>query len=60
NLTPIEPVKLTDDNNRFSFIITSPKGWISPPFCALGDYKFCIKHKKGKVANLVPFKKKKW
>ena len=58
NLTPIEPVKLTDDNNRFSFIITSTKGWISPPFCVPGGYKFCIKHKEGKIARLMLFKEK--
>ena len=58
NLTPIEPVKLTDENNRFSFIITSSKGWISPPFCVPGGYKFCIKHKEGKMASLMLFKEK--
>ena len=58
NLTPIEPVKLTDENNRFSFIITSSKGWISPPFCVPGGYKFCIKHKEGKIASLMLFKEK--
>ena len=58
NLTPIEPVKLNDDNNRFSFIITSTKGWISPPFCVPGGFKFCIKHKEGKIASLMLFKEK--
>ena len=58
NLTPIEPVKLTDDSNKFSFIITSTKGWISPPFCVPGGYKFCIKHKEGKIASLMLFKEK--
>ena len=58
NLTPIEPVKLNDENNRFSFIITSTKGWISPPFCVPGGYKFCIKHKEGKIASLMLFKEK--
>ena len=54
----IEPVKLASGNNRFSFIITSSKGWISPPFCVPGGYKFCIKHKEGKMASLVLFKGK--
>ena len=58
SLVAIEPIKLTDDNNRFSFIITSTKGWSSPPFCVPGGYKFCIKHKEGKMASLILFKEK--
>ena len=58
SLVAIEPVKLTAENNSFSFIITSSKGWISPPFCVPGGYKLCIKHKEGKLASLVLFKEK--
>jgi hypothetical protein len=58
SLTPIEPVKLTDENSSFSFIITSSEGWISPPFCVPGGYKLCIKHKEGKMANLMLLKEK--
>ena len=58
SLVAIEPVKLTTENKSFSFIITSSKGWISPPFCVPGGYKFCIKHKEGKIAGLMLFKEK--
>ena len=56
SVTPVEPVKLTDQNNTFSFIITSTKGWIlSPPFCISDGYKFYIKHKEGRMASLMLF-----
>ena len=58
SVPPVEPVKLTAGNDRFSFIITSTKGWISPPFCVPGGYKFYIKHNEGKMASLMLFRGK--
>ena len=58
SVTPIEPVRLTRVNDNFSFIITSSKGWRSPPFCVPGGYIFCIKHKEGNMASLILFKEK--
>ena len=55
-LTFIEPVKLTGVNDSFSFIITSSRGWTSPPFCVLDGYTFCIKHKEGRVVCLMLLK----
>ena len=54
----VEPVKLTDEDNRFSFSITSSQGWSSPPFSVLDGYTFCIKHKEGRTANLMLLKGK--
>ena len=56
SLTLVEPVKLTDENNTFSFSLTSSKGWISPPFCVLDGYKFCVKHKERRQASLMLLK----
>ena len=58
SLTIVEPVKLTGDNNSFSFSITLSQGWTSPPFCVLDGYTFCIKHKAGNIANLMLLKGK--
>ena len=55
-LTLAEPVKLTDENDTFSFTLTLSDGWISPPFYVLGGYKFCIKHKMGAIASLLLLK----
>ena len=55
-LTLAEPVKLTDENDTFSFTLTLSEGWISPPFYVLGGYKFCIKHKTGAIASLLLLK----
>ena len=58
HLTPIEPVKLTDENSSFTFHITSSRGWTSPPFSVLDGYTFSIKHKEGKKASLMLLKGK--
>ena len=58
SLTYVEPVKLTDENNCFSFSITLSRGWTSPPFCVLDGYTFCIKHKEGRTASLMLLKGK--
>ena len=55
-LTLAEPVKLTNENNTFSFTLTSSEGWMSPPFYVPGGYKFCIKHKTGTTASLLLLK----
>ena len=56
SLTFVEPVKLTGVNNSFSFSITLSRGWTSPPFCVLDGYTFCIKHKEGRVVDLMLLK----
>ena len=58
SLTFTEPVKLTDENNTFSFSITSSQGWTSPLFCVQDGYTFCIKHKEGRTASLMLLKGK--
>ena len=58
SLTFVEPVKLTNTSNTFSFYITLSKGWSSPPFCVQDGYTFCIKHKEGRIASLMLLKGK--
>ena len=59
NLPPVEPVKLTDENDSFSFVINLSQGWISPPFCVPGGCTFYIKHNEGKRASLMLLRRKK-
>ena len=59
NQTFIEPVKLTDSSNSFTFNITSSRGWTSPPFSVLDGYTFSIKHKEGVKASLMLLKGKR-
>jgi hypothetical protein len=60
NLTLVKPVELTesDDNNSFTFNITSSRGWTSPPFSVPVGYTFSITHKEEKKASLMLLKGK--
>ena len=46
-------MKLDDHSQRFTFLLTSSEGWVSPPFYVLDGYKFCIENKSGDKASLL-------
>lgn len=56
SLTLVEPVTLTGEGSTFSFMITSSRGWVSPPFSVREGYTFCIKHKEENTASLMLLK----
>ena len=51
-----KPIKLTEENNTFTFILSSSEGWVSPIFYILGKYKMCIKYKEQERACLLLLK----